>query len=348
MKILNAIHAQNIGGVEQVFFDYSEVLIKNGHEVALVLSSNNCGGQIGRYDLLKPSRIFRLKNLTPIFDLLHLWLILLTFKPDIMICHSRRLMKWAKILKFLTPVKIVAVNHGISFESSLDCDYIISINKQIHEMIVAKGHDKNHSFVLPNSIKIDQQYCQKTLRNPPVIGMYGRIEPRKGFDILFRAAQVLQEQGFDFRLKIGGFSVSESYNIQTLRDLVKEYKIADKTSFVGVVTDKVEFFKDVDIFCIPSREEPFGLVILEGFLHSTLVISSTSDGGKFLIKDQESGFLFSIENHQDLAEKIKTAVSDQDKYLQITRNAFSDLESRFSSEFLSKEIELILNHIKHD
>ena len=101
MKILNAIHAQNVGGVEQVFFDYSEALIKNGHEVALLLSAKNCSQQDGRYDLLKPSRIFRLKNLTPAFDLVHLCLILWSFKPDIMICHSRRLMKWAKILKFL-------------------------------------------------------------------------------------------------------------------------------------------------------------------------------------------------------------------------------------------------------
>ena len=50
--------------------------------------------------------------------------------------------------------------------------------------------------------------------------------------------------------------------------------------------------QDVDIFCVPSREEPFGLVILEGFLYSTLVISSDTDGGKFLIKDGEDGLLF--------------------------------------------------------
>ena len=40
MRILNAIHSQSIGGVEQVFRDYTQALESQGHQVALLISQN--------------------------------------------------------------------------------------------------------------------------------------------------------------------------------------------------------------------------------------------------------------------------------------------------------------------
>jgi len=288
MRILNAIHAQSIGGVNQMFCNYASSLIKGGHEVSLLISDNGNDN----YKISNVKEIFKLKNNSQIFDCLKLLAILLTYRPQVIICHSNRLMKWMKILRFFTSTKSIAINHGISFKNSLNCNYVISINEQISNMVVAAGFDKSKSFVLPNIINIDCEYKPKKLTKPLTVGIYGRIESRKGFDILIKAAAILLQNNIDLRLKIGGFEVSGSYNWQYLEDLAKESKVYNKCKFVGVVTDKKSFFEDVDIFCVPSREEPFGLVILEGFLHSTLVVSSDSVGGEFLIKHGENGLLF--------------------------------------------------------
>ena len=310
LKIINAIHAQGIGGVDQVFRNYTEVLVSEGHEVALLISDNG-------NDKYAAPKIFKLRNYSQILDCLRLAWILISYRPDVIFCHSNRLMKWMRIMKIFSSVKSIAVNHGITFKNSLHCDYVVSINSQIADLVVSAGHDKAASFVLPNVIKVDEKYTAKKLKTAPVIGIYGRIEPRKGFDILIKAAEILQKEGHDFCLKIGGFEVPGSYNLSTLKELAKIHHIAEKCQFVGVVIDKKKFFEDVDIFCVPSREEPFGLVILEGFLHSTLVISSDSDGGKFLIKNGESGLLFANEDFSDLAQKISEVV-DQEKYHQLT------------------------------
>jgi len=337
MKILNAIHAQGIGGVDQVFRNYSEVLTSQGHEVALLISDNG-------NDQYAAKKIFKLKNYSQVFDCLHLLWILILLKPDVVFCHSNRLMKWMKIMRFL-PVKSVAINHGITFKNSLNCDYVVSINQQIADMVVAAGHAEAKSFVLPNVIKVDEKYREKKLKNPPVIGIYGRIEPRKGFDILIKAAEILQKNGQDFRLKIGGFEVPGGYNLSTLQELTKIHNIAEKCQFVGVVKDKKKFFEDVDIFCVPSREEPFGLVILEGFLHSTLVISSDSEGGKFLIKKEISGLLFANEDFTDLAKKITEIINNPQIYSEITRQAFLRLEKEFSFDSLTIQMNKILEKI---
>lgn len=335
MRILNAICFQGIGGVDQVFRNYNEVLLQNGHELALLISAN--GNE--NYDAQK---IFKLKNHSQFLDFFHLLFIIAKFRPQVILCHSNRLMKWMRFVRFFSSAKSVAINHGISFKNSLYCDYIISINQQISDLVVATGFNKDKSFVLQNVIKIDQKFCEKRTKAVPVIGIYGRIEPRKGFDILIKAAGILAKEGRDFRLKIGGFEVPGVHNFSSLKELATQNGVIEKCDFVGTVLDKKSFFKDVDIFCVPSREEPFGIVILEGFLFSTLVISSNSDGGKLLIKDGESGLLFMNGDAQDLANKINYALQNPLEYGRLTRNAFLRLEKDFSFAFLSKEIEKIL------
>lgn len=346
MKIINAIHAQSIGGVDQVFRNYNEILVQNGHEVALLISDNGND----KYEIGGLKKIFKLKNSNQIFDFLNLLKIIFCFKPEIIICHSNRLMRWMKLVRVFrkigfTEVKSVAVNHGITVKKSLHCDYIISINQQISDLVVKAGFDANKSFILANVIKVDQTYQEKTPKLIPTIAIYGRIEPRKGFDILIKACGILAQRNHDFKLKIGGFEVPGSYNWQTIEELTKAQNIFDKCEFFGVVIDKKSFFKDVDIFCVPSREEPFGLVILEGFLNSTLVISSDTDGGKLLIKNRENGLLFTNENSEELAEKIIEASSEASFYQAITKKAFAKLEKEFSFDLLNQEISKILQKI---
>ncbi len=350
MKIINAIHAQSIGGVDQVFRDYTAVLAKHGHEVSLLISDN--GQDSYQDDNIK--KIFKLKNSAQIIDFFHLLLILIINQPDIIICHSRRLMSWSKSLKFfrkigLIKTKSIAVNHGISFHKSLCCDYVISINEEICKMVVDQGFDKDKSFVLKNAININQTYHEKTLNNPPVIGIYGRIEPRKGFDVLLQACALLDKKGQDFRIKIGGFSTGgDDWGWKYINLYLEENNLFPKANKVGVVVDKQDFFKDVDIFCVPSREEPFGLVILEGMLHSTLVISSDTVGGKLLISNNENGLLFANENSEALAEKIMQVLNNPSDYNQITKNAFLRLEKEFSFDSLSRVMSEILQKVSTD
>ena len=349
MKILNAIHAQGIGGVEQVFCDYQTALELAGHEVYLLISKNSNQEYQKKYQAKK---LFKLKGYSQISDFLNLIWIIFLCKPDIMICHSRRLMKWCKILKIIFPknffkLKTVAVNHGITFDSSLNCDFIININQEINDLVIASNFNLNKSFVVNNAIKITQKYCQKNFNfNMPVIGIYGRIEERKGFDILLNAITIIIKNYPNLQLKIGGFEVNNNYNLQTIKDLAQKLNLLNNCQFVGVVIDKENFFKDVDILIVPSREEPFGLVILEGFANSTLVISSNTEGGKLLINDQENGLLFNNQNSEDLANKILWILQNPNNYLKLTKQAFFRLENDFSLSTLTKNLHQTLVKIQ--
>lgn len=345
MKIINAIHAQSVGGVDTVFCNYTQALINEGHEVALLISDN---GNDNYQDFA--AKIFKLKNASQIGDFINLLKIAIKFQPDVIICHSNRLMRWMKFLRFFTKIKLIksksiAVNHGITCKKSLNCDYIININEQISNLVVDFGFDAQKSFILPNVITVNQEYQAKTMNDIPTIAMYGRIEKRKGFDILIQACAILAQKNQDFKLKIGGFEVENNYNWQYLKKLTKNAEIYDKCEFFGIVKDKENFFKDVDIFCVPSRQEPFGLFILEGFLHSTPTISSNTDGGKLLIEDEKSGLLFANENPEDLAKKIQKLLQNKDFCKEISKNAYASLVKNFNFDLLGRKITKILNSI---
>ena len=292
MKILNAIYAQHVGGVNQVFSDYAKVLSKSGHEVALLISANSNAV----YQIEGVTKIFKLKNFSQVFDCLHLIWIVLTFRPDVIFCHSNRVSKWMKIVKFFTKAKSVGINHGVGFKGSLNCDYAISVNQQISNMVTQAGFAREKSFIVTNAVEIEVGYRAKKLSLEKfVIGAYGRIEKEKGFEVLLKAAEILAKKGYNFRLKIGGFEVPKSgYYWSDIESCAKSFDLLERCEFVGLVSDKKSFFADVDILCVPSYHESFGMVILEGFLHSTLVVSSDTDGGKILIKHKENGKMFRI------------------------------------------------------
>lgn len=351
MKVLNAIFSKKIGGVAQAFCDYSEVLAKNGHEVQLVLQKGP------EYDVSKlgAKKIHFLKSLSQITDFLHFLYIIKTFRPDIIISHNNRISKWMKFARFFTKAKSIGVNHGVGFKGSLNCDYTLSVNEEIRKMVTDSGFDQKKSFIIYNAIKIDQPFIQKEFPNKSkiTIGAYGRIEAIKGFDILIKALSKIVKyfgESKKIRLKLGGFDVEKSgYGFSNLKELAIQVGVEENLKFVGTVKDKKSFFEDVDIFIVPSREESFGIVILESFLYSTLVISSKTQGAKIIINDQnensQNGILFELENFEDLSNKIINLLENPKKYKDITKNAYVKLQKEFSYKNLGQKLQIILDEI---
>ena len=116
--------------------------------------------------------------------------------------------------------------------------------------------------VIPNAIELPpardaQQPLQRTVL------FLGRIEPKKGVDILVRAfaAAALAR---DWRLDIAGPSWSDSYLAQ-LKTLVRESGIDDRVRFLGPVFGpaKEELLAQAWVMAAPSHSEVVGLVNLE-------------------------------------------------------------------------------------
>ena len=128
-------------------------------------------------------------------------------------------------------------------------------------------------------------------------GTIGRLVPKKNHALLI-----------DAFAKLGDNSVLALVGDGELREQLREQaarlRIADRVIFAGSREDAKKYMKAFDSFVLPStREEAFGMVLLEAMAASTPVLCSDAPGPASVVTD--AGIMFRCGDVADLAEKLK-------------------------------------------
>jgi len=101
----------------------------------------------------------------------------------------------------------------------------------------------------------------------------GRFVPKKGFETLLEAARILKEQGSGTRIDLYGDGPLKP----VLVDMINRFGL-DNVTLHGWAPTLDRAFAEADIFCLPSLEEPFGLVIGEAMGRGLPVVATCTDG----------------------------------------------------------------------
>jgi glycosyltransferase involved in cell wall biosynthesis len=115
---------------------------------------------------------------------------------------------------------------------------------------------------------------------PLVVGGVGRLAGFKRFDRLVRAIAFARAQAVRLLL------VGDGPEHDALSRLAAELGIAEATRFTGAVTDVSRLLAEMDLFVLPSSEEPFGLVVLEALAAGLPVVVFSDAGGPIEILDR--------------------------------------------------------------
>ena len=156
--------------------------------------------------------------------------------------------------------------------------------------------------VIPNVIEVDKFYLSekqdhKTL-NIGILGGMGNY--RKGLDILIKSVSLLKD--LDLIVHIGGDGIL----LEKFKTLSKESGVFEKCKFYGeILTEHIpDFYSRLDIFVLASRDETFGVVVVEA-MASGLPVIATDCGGPKEIITRDTGILVEKENPEELASAIK-------------------------------------------
>lgn len=110
----------------------------------------------------------------------------------------------------------------------------------------------------------------------PVVLFVGRLVHQKGPDILIEAIpHVLRHRGDAKFVVVGDGGLREH-----LERRAHELSISDSVQFLGPLPDEeyIQILNACDMVCIPSRNEPFGLVLLEAWAAEKAVIATDVGG----------------------------------------------------------------------
>ena len=173
-----------------------------------------------------------------------------------------------------------------------------------------------------------------------VIGNVGSLVHLKGQDLLIEAFASIAEDYPDTRLFIIGSEREHQPGIkQSLIELTARLGIEDRVVFTGSRSDVLDILQIFEIYVMPSRFEGFGLSLLEAICAGVPAIISdipalteVCDNGKYALS-------FRSDDAQDLAEKLRYALNNQDEMKRLGEIANQYARDAFSIEKMIAEYE---------
>jgi D-inositol-3-phosphate glycosyltransferase len=129
----------------------------------------------------------------------------------------------------------------------------------------------------------------------PMLGVLGRIDPKKGQDFLIEALPVLDEKlGIAYHLLIAGSSTlgeGENYE-KSLHQKVQALGLNGRVHFRKGAEDVRPFYRAIDVFCMPSEGETYGMVTLEALASGLPVVGTDRDGTREILGASSCGYLY--------------------------------------------------------
>ena len=204
------------------------------------------------------------------------------------------------------------------------CDHLICITPDIKAHCIRHGFAESRVHVIPNFVEDHQAPPQSraalgTPEDAPLIFALGRLHENKAFDILLQAVARLPEA----HLWLAG----EGPLRQLLEQQAAELGIAGRVRFLGWQEDPASFFAAADVYVVPSRHEPLGSVVLEGWMQRVPMVAAASQGPAWLIRDEEDGLLVPPEDAEAMAAAIDRLVREPqtaERLVQAGRRRFEE------------------------
>ena len=179
------------------------------------------------------------------------------------------------------------------------------------------------------------------LKGSRALGVFGRITPWKGQDVVLRAlAQVPSLVAlFAGKKEDKGFA-------NELRLLATKLGIAKRVRFLGFREDVPQLMRLIDCVVHASTDpEPFGRVVVEGMLAGRPVIATRAGGIPEIIADGVNGILVTPGNSTELAAAITRLLADSVEAARLGEAGRARACELFSEERMLREIEQNVNEL---
>ena len=187
------------------------------------------------------------------------------------------------------------------------CNHLVGNTHDICDYLKGEGWPAERTHYLPNFVAADvAKPVEPRSLNLPERARFlltlGRLHENKAFDTLIRALVDVPET----YLVIAG----EGPERENLEKLATELGVRPRIRMVGWRDDVPGLLAACTAFVCPSRHEPLGNVVIEGWAQSRPVVAAASQGPGKLIKDGVDGLLTPVDDAPAMAAAINRVLKD--------------------------------------
>ncbi len=154
-------------------------------------------------------------------------------------------------------------------------DEILSIYPDAKVEIIPNGieYDKFQSSNFLSKNEYSKKFIHQEIEPNKIVVSMGRLQKKKGFDILIDSFYETLKSFPNSILLIAGGNEGEEEN---LKNQIKNLKLESNVILIGAIEgqDKIDFLANADLFCLPSHNENFGNVYVESLATGTPIVAS--------------------------------------------------------------------------
>lgn len=340
MRILFLANASSIHTVRWV-----NAMIELGHEVHLAFNKghgpreNKIGDDVFLHEL-KLSGV-----LGYYLNFIELRTLFIKINPDVVNAHYASgygtLARFSKIKPlvlsvwgsdvYLFPFKN-KINMTIIKKNLKYADAIGSTSFSMAEQVKKIIHNNETNITItPFGIdldKFDVHKYTKSDKDKITIGLIKSFEASYDVETLINAISLLRSEmedieGFDFSEKIDVKIYGDGSQKKNIAIMIEKLKLNNVISLYNRIPHEIvpKTLADIDIFCITSVNESFGVSAIEAMAMGIPVVATDADGLKEVINNNETGFVVEKSNPQSVSDALKKLIMSEETRCEMGKKA---------------------------
>ena len=204
---------------------------------------------------------------------------------------------------------------------------VATIDEKSIEKIVAIHNGIDTAFL--ENERNESWFLDKKLEGRKFILNVAAFDHRKGQDILLKAFVKIESLFPEVDLVMVG---SPEVALNPLKNLVQDLDLEHRVLlYEGVPHNQIAaFYENATIFALPSRIEPFGIVILEAGIFGLPVVASRVGGIPEIVCHKQTAMLCESEDYDGLAQKLIYLLERSDERERLGKNLKAHVLENFS------------------
>ncbi len=341
-KIVFFINSLDRGaGTERISVDVANSLVQQGFSVSFLLLEEYKDSFFKLDSKIKVYSI-NLSFHQKIKSILVLRNFLKEYKPDYLINVAFQMAIISLFSNFGCKTKIITWDHFFLRAGSI-WGYLMRLISALcgYKQIVLTETDKksypaliqDKVYCIPNFTTINPQEMISSLNSKKVLSI-GRLTFTKGFDLLVKAWEIVHHKYPDWKLEI----VGEGDDRNELCRIIDRLSLSDSINVLHAQNNILPIYLSASLYVLPSRYEPFGLVLIEAKSCGLPIVAFNCPfGPKNIVRDSIDGLLVEPENSDQLAIAICSLINDQVKLQEMGQAAIRDYKNRWSEDIIMKQ-----------
>jgi glycosyltransferase involved in cell wall biosynthesis len=338
VRIAQIMLAKGFGGAERSFVDLCAELLMRGHQVLAVCEARGAALPMlralpgldivtvrvwGAWDPLARVAISRA---------------LRARRVEVVQCHLARAAHLGGAAARRLGLPTLAKTHNyvdLKYYRSIDC--LVPTTRAQDVYLVEHGIPPDRVHRIPNFSRLPATPAAgHALATPARVLALGRLVEKKGFDVLLDALDLLAARRPAAALEV--VIAGDGPLRAALEARARRLPVTIAVRFVGWVDAVAPLFATADLFVLPSRDEPFGIVVLEA-MASGVPIVATRTAGPLEVLDADTAQLIPIGDATALAQAIADFLTDPSAARRRADGAAQAYRERYSADAVVPQYE---------